>query len=204
VCYEGFSACKRSAKWQTLKVHPVASKTLTQKRLVYAAPERLVGDFSFSIVFFLGTVMCPYPNGPIGPNGPIPGAVTSTEPLRWVSGLVQMDQSADFLIHTHSIFSQLQLRWFLLPETAGHGEAVSRCVSTQTNSQPGCVCVVGAGFGLGFAVSRCLADGHWAHREGRAGAPTSRLGQRVNTHTIQRCCMRNQCEFGTLNNINLF
>jgi len=30
---------------------------------------------------------------------------------------------------------------------------------------------------------------------GGAGAPTSRLGQRVNTHTIQRCCMRNQCEF---------
>ena len=52
VCYEGFSACKRSAKSQTLKVHPVASTTLTQKRPVYAAPERLVGDFSFSIVFF--------------------------------------------------------------------------------------------------------------------------------------------------------
>ena len=48
VCYVGFSACKRSAKSQTLKVHPVASKTLTQKRPVYAAPERLVGDFSFS------------------------------------------------------------------------------------------------------------------------------------------------------------
>ena len=34
-------------------------------------------------------------------------------------------------------------------------------------------------------------------------APTSRLGQRVNTHYIQRCCMRNQCEFGKLHNINL-
>ena len=32
-----------------------------------------------------------------------------------------------------------------------------------------------------------------------------RGGQRVNTHnTIQRCCMRNQCDFGTLNNVNLF
>ena len=31
VCYEGFYACKRSAESQTLKVHPVASKTLTQK-----------------------------------------------------------------------------------------------------------------------------------------------------------------------------
>ena len=51
VCYEGFYACKRSAKSQTLKLHPVASKTLTQKRPVYAAPERLVGDLSFSIVF---------------------------------------------------------------------------------------------------------------------------------------------------------
>ena len=66
--------------------------------------------------------------------------------------------------HTHSIFSQLQLHRFLLPEMAGRGEAVSRCVSTHTNSQPGCGSR--AGFGLGFAVSRCLADGHWAHREG--------------------------------------
>jgi len=62
VCYEGFYAYKRSAKSQTLKVHPVVNKTLTQK---IPAPERLVGDFSFSIVFFLGTVTCPYPNGPI-------------------------------------------------------------------------------------------------------------------------------------------
>ena len=45
---------------------------------------------------------------------------------------------------------------------------------------------------------------HWAHREGGAGASTRRLGQRVNTRTIQRCCMRNQCEFGKLHNINLF
>ena len=56
VCYVAFSACKRSAESQTLKVHPVASKTLTQKRPVYAAPERLVGHFSFSIVYFLGIV----------------------------------------------------------------------------------------------------------------------------------------------------
>ena len=53
---------------------PVASKTLTHKIPVYAAPERLVGDFSFSIVFVLGTVTGPYPNGPIGPNGPIRGS----------------------------------------------------------------------------------------------------------------------------------
>ena len=53
VCYVAFDACKRSAESQTLKVHPVASKTLTQKRPVYAAPECLVGNFSFSIVFFL-------------------------------------------------------------------------------------------------------------------------------------------------------
>ena len=56
VCYVACSACKRSVESQTLKVHPVASKTLTQKRPVYAAPERLVGDFSFSIVCFLGIV----------------------------------------------------------------------------------------------------------------------------------------------------
>ena len=54
VCYVACSACKRSAKSQTLIVHPVASKTLTQKRPVYAAPERLVGDFSFSIYFLRG------------------------------------------------------------------------------------------------------------------------------------------------------
>ena len=42
VCYEGLYACKRSAKSQTLKVHPVASKTLTHKIPVYDAPERLV------------------------------------------------------------------------------------------------------------------------------------------------------------------
>ena len=56
VCYVAFYACKRSAESHTLKVHPVASKTLTQKRPVYAAPERHVGDFSFSIVYFLGIV----------------------------------------------------------------------------------------------------------------------------------------------------
>ena len=33
MCYEGFYACKRSAESQTLKVHPVASKTLTQSML---------------------------------------------------------------------------------------------------------------------------------------------------------------------------
>ena len=56
VCYVAFYECKRSAESQTLKVHPVASKSLTQKVPVYTAPERLVGDFSFSIVFFLGNV----------------------------------------------------------------------------------------------------------------------------------------------------
>jgi len=33
LCYEGCSACKRSAESQTLKVHPVGSKTLTQSML---------------------------------------------------------------------------------------------------------------------------------------------------------------------------
>jgi len=37
VCYVSFSACKRSAESQTLKVHPVGSKTLTQKIPVSAA-----------------------------------------------------------------------------------------------------------------------------------------------------------------------
>ena len=31
VCYEGFYACKQCAESKTLKVHPVGSKTLTQK-----------------------------------------------------------------------------------------------------------------------------------------------------------------------------
>jgi len=56
VCYVACYACKRSAESQTLIVHPVGSKTLTQKRPVYADPECLVGDFSFSIVYFLGIV----------------------------------------------------------------------------------------------------------------------------------------------------
>ena len=141
-----------------------------------------------SIVFFLGTVTCPYPNGPIGPNRPIPGAVTLRPRSRYVT-------------HTQSIFSQLQLRRFLLPEMAGRSEAVSPCVSTHTNSQPGCGCVcVCSGW-----VSLCLAVSQTATGlGGGAGAPTSRLGQRENTRTIQRCCMRNQCDFGKLHNINLF
>ena len=81
VCYVAFYACERSAESQTLKVHPVASKTQTQKRPVYAAPERLVGDFSFSIVCFLGTVTCEHPN------------------QQQMTGLAQMDQSAEHLTH---------------------------------------------------------------------------------------------------------
>ena len=79
--YEGFSACKRCAESQTLKVHPVASKTLTQRRRVYAAPERLVGDFSFSIVCFLGSVTCEHPD------------------QQQMTGLAQMDQSLEHLTH---------------------------------------------------------------------------------------------------------
>ena len=65
VCYVALSACKRSTNSQTLKVHPVASKSLTQKIRVYAAPERLVGDFSFSIFFFPGHTDVTK-SGPIG------------------------------------------------------------------------------------------------------------------------------------------
>ena len=89
VCYECFYACKRSAESQTLKVHPVASETLTQKRPVYAAPERLVGDFSFSIVCFLGSVTCEYPN------------------QQQITGLAQMDQSAEPLTHQDPILTVL-------------------------------------------------------------------------------------------------
>jgi len=66
---------------QTLKAHPVASKTLTQKRPVYAASERLVGDFSFSIVYFLGSLTCEHPN------------------QQQMTGLAQMDQSTEHLTH---------------------------------------------------------------------------------------------------------
>ena len=45
LCVMKVYACKRSAESKTLKVHPVASKTLTQKIPVYAAPKRLIGDF---------------------------------------------------------------------------------------------------------------------------------------------------------------
>ena len=85
VCYEGFSACERSAESQTLKVHPVASKTLTQKRPVYAAPERLVGHFlfQFSIFFFREPIDVTTTPPWIGPNGTNPWSryVTSAEPL---------------------------------------------------------------------------------------------------------------------------
>ena len=59
---------------QTLKVHPVASKTLTQKIPVYAAPERLVGDFSFSIVFKIQM------DQSVEPLSYVRGAVTSLYP----------------------------------------------------------------------------------------------------------------------------
>ena len=85
-------------------------------------------------------------------------------------------------------FSQLQLRRFPLPETAGRGKAVSRCVSTHTNSQHDCGCVCVFGLVSGW-VSLCLTVSQTATGligRGGAGAPTSRLGQRVNTHTIQQ------------------
>ena len=84
VCYVALYACKRSAESQTLKVHRVASKTLTQKRPVYAAPERLVGNFSFSIFFFLVMV-----------TKRLWGLVTLTQPY-----LFSADFSADFRTHT--------------------------------------------------------------------------------------------------------
>ena len=67
----------------------------------------------------------------------------SVEPLRYVRGA---DQSADFLTHTHSIFSQAAAAPRISqPETAGLGEAVGVCV---------CVCVLGLVSGW---VSLCLA-----------------------------------------------
>ena len=114
--------------------------------------------------------------------------VTSAEPLR---------------PHTHTLNLFSATAPPISPPWDGGKRRGCESVCEHThNSQPGCGCA--CVFGLGFAVSRCLSDGHWAHREGGAGAPTSRLGQRENTHTIQRCCMRNQCDFGTLHNINLF
>ena len=56
VCYEGLYACKRSAESKTLKVHPVGSKTLTQKR----PPQNSSLEIRF-LIFFLGTVTCEYP-----------------------------------------------------------------------------------------------------------------------------------------------
>ena len=73
--------------------YTLASKTLIQKIPVYAASEHLVGDFSFSIVFFLGTVTYPYPNGPIGPD-------QSVKPLRYVRGAVRLSRG---LPHTHTL-----------------------------------------------------------------------------------------------------
>ena len=50
VRYEGCSACKRAAESQTLKVHPVESKTLTQKDLSLL-PQNASLDISLSPLF---------------------------------------------------------------------------------------------------------------------------------------------------------
>ena len=72
VCYEGFYACKRSAESKTLKVHPVASKTLTQKIPAQnASLEIRHCPFDSSISFRVRhDVMY------LERNGPIRGAVT--------------------------------------------------------------------------------------------------------------------------------
>ena len=78
------------------------------------------------------------------PNGPIRGAVTLSPWIgpNWpIRGLPHT--------HTHSIFSQLQLRRFLLPEMAERGESVCEHTHKQTPSQAACVC---SGW-----VSLCLA-----------------------------------------------
>ena len=55
LCYVAFSACERSAKSQTLKVHPVASKTLTQKICVYMLPQNASLEIFFFHFFLPGT-----------------------------------------------------------------------------------------------------------------------------------------------------
>ena len=81
VCYEGFYACKRCAESQTLKVHPVASKTLTQKIPPQnASLEIRHCPFESSMSFRVRHVVKPYPER----NGPIRGAVTLRPRSRYV------------------------------------------------------------------------------------------------------------------------
>jgi len=94
LCYVAFSA-----KSQTLKVHPVASKTLTDLSR---------WRFPFSIFVFRE-----------------PSDITTIK----MDQLVQMDKSAKLLTHTHSasfIFlscSSADFSAWTQPETAGHDEA---------------------------------------------------------------------------------
>ena len=222
MCYVAFYACKRSAESQTLKVHPVASKTLTQKRPVYAAPERLVGDFSFSICFFRE-----------------PSDVMRFPEPKWTNPR-SSSHTRTFSVHFQLTGSPIDLHrapWLVIDELGSRRNALRRPILTafinlfsySISSHTyrfyfGCECL--CVLRTSFALYRCIAEPETTpvsqlteqrasqcpdqseHTgltgSGGAGAPTSRLGERVNTHTIQRCCMRNQCEFGKLHSINLF
>ena len=135
----------------------------------------------------------------------------SVEPLRYVRGAVTFGPIRG-LPHTHTHTLGGTLRGSLL-RGAGQCELAHWCgvgeTARHSGSQPGhthtlparlrvCVC---SGW-----VSLCLAVSQTATGLiGRRGQELQQaVGQRVNTHTIQRCCMRNQCDFGKLHNVNLF
>ena len=124
---------------------------------------------------------------------PVPLCVMKV--LMHVYGLSKWTNPWSRYAHTQSFLSCSSADFSSLRRRDGVTRWVGVWAHTQTPSQAAGVCVCSGWFRAGF---RCLAYGHWAHREGGAGAPTSRLGQRVNTHTIRRFCMRNQCEFGKL------
>ena len=68
VCYEGCYAYKRSAESKTLKVHPVASKTLTQKTCL-CCPRTPRWRFLFFHLFLSGNQNGPIRGAPHTPGG---------------------------------------------------------------------------------------------------------------------------------------
>ena len=112
VCYEGFYACKRCAESQTLKVQPVASKTLPKTPRWRYVIVHLILPFSSGYGMMSSRTRNEMDQ--------------SVEPLRYVRGavalsprwLVQIDQSTDFLTHicvqgagSSADFSSLAAGW---------------------------------------------------------------------------------------------
>ena len=118
----------------------------------------------------------------------------SAEPLHYVRGVVTFGPIRG-LPHTHTLRGTLRgsllqgedtVSWLTGVGSARRQNTAELSLGTHTNSQPGCgcVCVCSGWFRAGF---RCVSLSRRRPLGSQGGAPTSRVGQRVNTHTIQRC-----------------